>query len=123
MNLISQKSSPNLEPKEESYKIWLTSSEAIEIHINNLTHPSSNIEIFDSHGTKLAKSIFTPNSPIVLPFFPMKYGLYLIKLTVGPDPDPKNVYQLHIDKYTRLSGTITGSCFLTAQKGPLHDRT
>lgn len=110
--------SPNLEPREEWYKLWLTSSEAIEIHINNLTHPCSSLEIYDREGNQLKEAVYSPHTSIVLPFFPPGEGYYYIHLTIGPDPDPAHVYQLHIDKYTRLSGTINDSLLVKADQGP-----
>ncbi|KQL46848.1 hypothetical protein AN963_18305 [Brevibacillus choshinensis] len=112
------KTSPNIDPHEEWYEITLTSTDALEIHINNLTHPDSCIEIYDKFGTRLEHSSFTPDSPIIHHFFPEKEGLYFIRLTIGPDPNPDHLYQLFVDRYTPLSGTIIGSIRLTAEEGP-----
>jgi len=112
------KASPNETMHEEWYEIALTASDAIEIHINNLTHPASRIEIYDRRGAQLTHSVWSPGAPLILPFFPAEEGRYYIKLIVGPDTDPQHVYQLFVDRYTRLSGTIAGSLSLTVQKGP-----
>lgn len=110
--------SPELEPKVEMYKLFLSAADAIEIHISNVTHPSSNIIIYDIHRTKLAEATYSPNTPIILPFFPKEDGLYYVQVTIGPDPDPQHVYQLHVDKYKRLSGIINHSEELSAENGP-----
>ncbi|QRG70851.1 hypothetical protein JNE38_30210 [Brevibacillus choshinensis] len=112
------KASPNEYSHEDWYETTLASTDALEIHINNLTHPDSCIEVYDRFGTRLEHACFTPDAPIILPFFPEKEGLYFIRVLVGPDPDPHHIYQLFVDKYTPLSGTIEGSCRLTAEKGP-----
>ncbi|MED1918931.1 hypothetical protein P4V64_26830 [Bacillus thuringiensis] len=113
-----RKASPNLEPKVEMYKLFLTSTDAIEIHMNNLTHPLTTIRIYDIHRTKLAEAEYSPNAPIILPFFPVEDGLYYVQLTIGPDPDPQHTYQLHVDKYKRLSGIINQSEEFPAENGP-----
>ncbi|EJL26875.1 hypothetical protein [Brevibacillus sp. BC25] len=113
-----RKASPNLEPKVEMYKLFLASTDAIEIHMNNLTHPLTTIRIYDIHRTKLAEAEYSPNAPIILPFFPEEDGLYYVQLTIGPDPDPQHTYQLHVDKYKRLSGIINQSEEFPAENGP-----
>ncbi|QHZ58326.1 hypothetical protein M655_023265 [Brevibacillus sp. NSP2.1] len=113
-----RKASPDLDPHIEMYKLYLTSEEAVEIHISNLTHPSSAIEVYDVHGTKLSEARFAPGGSIILPFFPDEDGFYYIKLTIGPDPDPQHACQLHVDKYVRLSGTIESDRVFTAKGGP-----
>ncbi|MED1945236.1 MULTISPECIES: hypothetical protein [Brevibacillus] len=113
-----RKASPNLEAKVEMYKLFLASTDAIEIHMSNLTHPLTTITIYDIHRTKLAEAEYSPNAPIILPFFPEEDGLYYVQLTIGPDPDPQHTYQLHVDKYKRLSGIINQSEELSAENGP-----
>ncbi|WP_429843311.1 hypothetical protein [Brevibacillus sp. FIR094] len=113
-----RKASPNLEAKVEMYKLFLASTDAIEIHMSNLTHPLTTIRIYDIHRTKLTEAEYSPNAPIILPFFPEEDGLYYVQLTIGPDPDPQHIYQLHVDKYKRLSGIIHQSEEFTAENGP-----
>lgn len=112
------KATPSENPHDEWYKITLTAADAIEIHINNLTHPSSCVEVYDQYGTRLERSAFTAGSPLIMRFFPSREGCYFIKLTIGPDPDPTHLCQLFVDKYTRLSGTVSGSLRLSADTGP-----
>lgn len=112
------KPSPNLESHDEWYQIELTSTDAIEIHINNLTHPASCVTVYDNFGTQCGQAMWTPGSPLILPFFPEDDGLYFIRLTEGPDTDPDHVYQLFVDKYTRLSGTMINASPLSAHNGP-----
>lgn len=64
-----RKASPDIDPHIEMYKLFLTSKEAIEIHISNVTHPSSGIEVYDMHGTKLCEVRYTPGGSLILPFF------------------------------------------------------
>ncbi|MGN7470685.1 hypothetical protein [Brevibacillus sp. SAFN-007a] len=113
-----RKASPDRDPHSEMYKLFLTSQEAVEIHISNLTHPASAIEVYDRHGTKLSEGRFASGGSIILPFFPYEDGFYYLKLTLGPDSDPQHACQLHVDKYVRLSGRIESDCVLTAQNGP-----
>lgn len=113
-----RKASPGLDPHIEMYKLFLTAEEAAEIHISNLTHPSSSIEVYDVHGTKLSEARFASDGTIILPFFPREDGFYYIKLTIGPDPDPQHACQLHVDKYVRLSGAIDSNRVFTAKDGP-----
>ncbi|MFD2368833.1 hypothetical protein ACFSO0_02280 [Brevibacillus sp. GCM10020057] len=112
------KASPNETLQQEWYEIALAKSDAIEIHINNLTHHESSLEVYDSGGVRLAAAAWVPDAPLILPFFPAEDGRYLIKLTVGPDADPDHTYHLFVDKYTRLSGTIAGSLSLSASNSP-----
>ncbi|MED2255077.1 hypothetical protein ABEO98_25050 [Brevibacillus parabrevis] len=113
-----RKASPDIDPHIEMYKLFLTSKEAIEIHISNVTHPSSGIEVYDMHGTKLCEVRYTPGGSLILPFFPPEDGFYYIKLTIGPDPDPQHSCQLHVDKYVRLCGTMEDDREFTAAGGP-----